>query len=115
MSTNPADLVRLSSNLLGDAQARLRELAMASTNIDTINKMLMLRDTIDARQRRIMRANLAVIDKDPAVLQNVAQLTQLTAELATAVQEMKSATRAIRAATKVISTAERLLPLAAIL
>lgn len=114
MAAAPSDLIRLSSGLLADAQARLRELATASANIDRINEMLALRDAMDARQRRIMRANLAVIDKDPAVLQNVAQLTQLAGELAAGVQEMRSATSAIKAATKVISTAERLLPLAAI-
>jgi len=114
MAASPSDMLRLSSGLLADAQARLREFAIASSDINKINEILALRDAIDARQRRIMRANLANIDKDPAVLQNMDQLTQLAGELAAGVQEMKNVTSAIKTATKVISVAERLLPLAAI-
>jgi hypothetical protein len=110
----PSSLIALSSLALGNAQARLRELAIASRDPDTINKLILLRDTIDAQQRRIMRANLRKIDADPAVVDNIDQLTALTGELASAVQEMRNITRAIRAATRILAAAEQFLGLAAI-
>src|SRR5262245_2459673 len=99
MAATPSDLLTLTSELMGDAQARLRGLAMASTNPDTIDELIAQRDAIDAQQRRIMRANLAIIDNDPTVKSNIAQLTQLAGELAAGVQEMRNATSAIKAAT----------------
>jgi uncharacterized membrane protein AbrB (regulator of aidB expression) len=61
-----------------------------------------------------MRANLVVIDADPAVLRNVDQLTGLAGEIAAAVQEMRSITRAIKAVTRIVAAAEQFLGLAAI-
>src|SRR4051794_31027446 len=111
MAVAPSNLLHLTSQAMADAQARLRGLAMASTDPGTIDTLITKRDAIDAQQRRIMRANLASIDRDPAVQNNIAQLTQLTGELAAGAQEMKNATRAIKAATEVISVIEKLLPL----
>jgi hypothetical protein len=114
MAVTPSDLLTLTSDIMGQAQARLRELAMASTNLETINALIIKREAIDAQQRRIMRANLAIIDQDPAVQQNTEQLTQLAGELAAGVREMRNATNAIRAATSFISVVEKILPLLAI-
>ena len=111
MAVTPSTLLTLTSQLMGDAQARLRQQAMASTNLDTINALIAQRDAIDAQQRRIMRGNLATIDSDPKVKGNIAQLTQLAGELAAGVQEMRNATSAIKAATKIISVVEKILPL----
>ena len=114
MAVTPSDLLTLTSQLMGDAQARLRELAMASTNPDTIDSLIAQRDAIDAQQRRIMRANLSTIDNDPMVKKNIDQLTQLAGELAAGVQEMRNATNAIKAATSFVSVVARILPLLAI-
>ena len=114
MAVAPSNLLTLTSDIMSQAQARLRELAIASTNLDTINALIAQREAIDAQQRRIMRANLAIIDQDPAVQQNINQLTQLAGELAAGVQEMRNATNAIRAATSFISVVEEILPLLAI-
>src|SRR5215470_6099544 len=114
MAVVPSNLLTLTSNIMSQAQARLRELAIASTNLDTINALIDKREAIDAQQRRIMRANLAIIDQDPAVQKNIDQLTQLAGELAAGVQEMRNATAAIRTATSFISVVEKLLPLLAI-
>jgi|RhiMethySRZTD1v2_1073278.scaffolds.fasta_scaffold1337161_2 hypothetical protein len=114
MAVAPSNLLTLTSDIMSQAQARLRELAIASTNLDTINALIAKREAIDAQQRRIMRANLAIIDQDPAVQQNINQLTQLAGELAAGVQEMRNATNAIRAATSFISVVEEILPLLAI-
>lgn len=114
MTVAPSDLLALASRVMGDAQARLRELAMASTNLDTINELIAKREEIDAQQRRIMRANLAIIDQDPEVKRSVDQLTQLVGELAAGVREMRNATSAIKAATTFISVVDRILPLLAI-
>ena len=114
MAVAPSKLLTLTSDIMSQAQARLRELAIASTNLDTINALIAKREAIDAQQRRIMRANLAIIDQDPAVQQNINQLTQLAGELAAGVQEMRNATNAIRAATSFISVVEEILPLLAI-
>ena len=114
MSATPSNLLALTSKLMGDAQARLRELAMASTNLNTIDDLIAQRDAIDVQQRRIMRANLAVIDQDPAVQRNIDQLTKLASELAAGVQEMRNATSAIKAATSFIKVVEKILPLLAI-
>jgi len=114
MAVVPSNLLTLTSDIMSQAQARLRELAIASTNLDTINALIDKREAIDAQQRRIMRANLAIIDQDPAVQKNIDQLTQLAGELAAGVQEMRNATAAIRAATSFISVVEKLLPLLAI-
>jgi hypothetical protein len=111
MVTAPSNILVLTSQLMGDAQARLRALAMAATNLDTIDALIAKRDAIDAQQRRIMRANMAIIDKDPAVQNNVDQLTQLAGELAAGVQEMRNATSAIKAATSFISVVDEILPL----
>jgi erythromycin esterase-like protein len=107
----PSDLLHLSSRVLADAQARLRGLAMASTDLQTIDTLIAKRDAIDAQQNRIMRANLATIDQDPTVKNNIDDITKLTGELAAGVQEMRNATAAIRAATEFISVAEKLLVL----
>src|SRR5262245_61903855 len=114
MAVAPSNLLILTSDIMGQAQARLRELAVASTSLDTINALITKRETIDAQQRRIMRANLAIIDQDPAVQTNIGQLTQLAGELAAGVREMRNATSAIRAATSFISVVEKILPLFAI-
>jgi hypothetical protein len=114
MPVAPSNLIILSSGALGDAQARFRELATASTDANTIKRLLGLRDNIEAQQRRIMRANLQIIDADPAVLNNIDQLTGLAVEIVAAVQEMRSITSAIRSATKILAAAEQLLSLAAI-
>lgn len=114
MAVASSDLVHLTSQVMADAQARLRGLAMASTNLDTINALIAKRDAIDRQQQRIMRANLAIIDQDPAVKNNIAQLTQCAGELAAGVQEMKNATAAIKAATEFIAVVEKALPLFAI-
>ena len=114
MAVAPSNLLTLTSDIMSQAQARLRELAIASTNLDTINALIAKREAIDAQQRRIMRANLAIIDQDPAVQQNINQLTQLAGELAAGVQEMRNATNAIRAATSFISVVEEILLLLAI-
>jgi hypothetical protein len=111
MAATPSNMLILASELMGDAQARLRALALASTDLATIDTLIAQRDAIDARQRRIMRANLAIIDKDPAVQQTIDQLTGLTGELAAGVQEMRDATSAIKAATKFISVVDEILPL----
>lgn len=111
MAVTPSNLLTLTSQLMGDAQARLRQQAMASTNLDTINALIAQRDVIDAQQRRIMRGNLAIIDKDPAIQGNIDKLTQLASELAAGVQEMRNATSAIKAATRVISVVEKILTL----
>lgn len=111
MAVTPTNLLTLTSQLMGDAQARLRQQAMASTNLDTIDTLIDKRNEIDAQQRRIMRANLAIIDMDPAVQQNIGQLTQLAGELAAGVQEMRNATTAIKAATKFIFVVEKMLTL----
>jgi hypothetical protein len=58
-----------------------------------------------------MRANLAIIDKDPAVKKNIDELTQLASELAAGVQEMRNATSAIKGATSFISVVDKILPL----
>ena len=114
MPVAPSNLITLSSLTLGNAQARLRELAIASTDADTINRLLRLRDNIEAQQRRIMRANLQIIDADPAVLNNIDQLTSLAGEIAAAVQEMRSITSAIRSTTKILAAAEQFLSLVSI-
>ena len=114
MTVNPSNLIVLSSLGLASAQARLRELAIASTDLNAINKMIALRDAIDAQQRRIMRANLQIIDADPEVVKVIDQLTGLTGEINAAVQEMRNITRAIKAATRILAAAEQLLSLAAI-
>jgi len=114
MTVAPSVLLTLTSQLMGDAQARLRGLAIASTDLDAIDALIKRRDAIDAQQRRIMRANLHIIDSDPAVQNNIAQLTQLTAELAAGVQEMRNVTSAIRTATKFLSIVDSLLSLARI-
>jgi hypothetical protein len=114
MPAAPSSLIALSSRALGDAQARLRELAMGSDNTTTISKLVKAREALEAQQRRIMRANLAVIDADPAVLNNINQLTVLAGEIATAVQEIRNITRAINAATRILAAATQLLRLAAI-
>ena len=114
MAVTPSDLLALTSQLMGDAQARLRGLAIASTNLDTIDALIAKRDEIDAQQRRIMRANLAIIDDDPLVKGNINRLTQLAGELAGGVQEMRNATKAIKAATSFVSVVEKILPLFAI-
>lgn len=106
MAVTPSNLLTLTSQLLSDAQARLRQQAMASINLDTINALIAQRDVIDAQQRRIMRANLAIVDEDPRVQNNIDQLTQLAAELAAGVQEMRNATSAIKTATRIISVVE---------
>lgn len=111
MAVAPSNLLQLTSQLMADAQARLRGLAMASTNLDTVNALIAKRDAIDAQQRRIMRANLAILDKDPAVQKNIDQLTQLAGELAAGVQEMRTATSAIKSATSFISIIEKILVL----
>lgn len=111
MAVTPSHLLALTSDLMGDAQARLRGLAMASTNPDTIDDLIAQRDAIDAQQRRIMRANLAIIDNDPRVNSNIEQLTQLAGELAAGVQEMRNATSAIKAATSFVSVVEKIVPL----
>jgi hypothetical protein len=114
MPVAPSNLIVLTSDSLANAQARLRELAIASTDPDTINRLIRLRKSIDAQQRRIMNVNLQIIDADPAVLNNINQLTSLAGEIAAAVQEMRSITRAIRLATTVLAVAEQFLSLAAI-
>ena len=111
MATVPSNILVLTSQLMGDAQARLRALAMAATDLDTIDALIAQRDTIDAQQRRIMRANMAVIDKDPAVKNNIDQLIRFASELAAGVQEMRNATAAIKAATSFISVVDAILPL----
>ena len=111
MAVAPSSLLRLTSQAMGDAQARLRELAITSTSLKTINTLIAKRDAIDAQQRRLMRANLAIVDKDPAVQKNVAQLTQLTGQLAAGVHEMQNATQAIKGATGFISLADKILSL----
>jgi hypothetical protein len=114
MAVAPSNLLTLTSDIMSRAQARLRELAMASTNLDTINALIAKREAIDAQQRRIMRANLVIIDQDPAVQKNIDQLTQLAGELAAGVREMRNVTNAIKAATDFISVAEKILPLFAL-
>lgn len=114
MTVTPSDLLALTSRLMGDAQARLRELAMASASLDTIDALIAKRDKLDAQQRRIMRANLALIDQDPEVKRNIDQLTQLASELAAGVREMRNATSAIKSATTFISVVDKILPLLAI-
>ncbi len=109
MAATPSNVLHLTSQAMGEAQARLRGLAMESTNLDTIDALIEKRNAIDVQQRRIMRANLVIIDKDPAVLANIAELTQLTGELAAGVQEMRNATRALKAATSFITVAEKIL------
>jgi hypothetical protein len=74
MAVAPSNLLALTSDIMGDAQTRLRGLALASTNLVTIDALIAKRDAIDAQQRRIMRANLAIIDKDPAVKKNIDEL-----------------------------------------
>lgn len=111
MAATPSNLLTLTSQLMGDAQARLRQEAMTSTNLDTIDKLIAQRDAIDAQQRRIMRANLATIDNDPTIQRNINELTQLASELAAGIQEMRNATSAIKAATRVITVVEKILPL----
>src|SRR6476619_573546 len=103
MAAAPSELLHLTSQVLANAQAHLRQLAMASTDLDTINNLIAKRDAIDVQQRRIMRANLAIIDKDPAIRCNIDQLTQLAGQLTTGVQEMRNATKAIKAATRTLS------------
>ena len=114
MPAAPSNLITLSSLALANVQARLRELAITSTDPATINRLIRLRENIDAQQRRIMRANLQIIDADPAVLNNIDQLTTLAGEIAAAVQEMRSITSAIRSATKILAAGEQFLSLAAI-
>jgi hypothetical protein len=114
MPAPPSSLIRLSSLVLGNAQTKLRELAIASTDQDTIDRLIRLRGDIEAQQRRIMRVNLRTIDADPAVRNNIDQLTSLAGEIAAAVQEMRSITSAIRSATKILAAAEQFLSLAAI-
>jgi hypothetical protein len=114
MPVAPSSLIALSSRTLGDAQARLRELAIESTNLETINKLIHAREAIEAKQRRMMRANLITIDRDPNVLNNIAQLTSLAGDIVAAVQEMRNITRAISAATRILAAAEQFLGLAAI-
>src|SRR5262249_23300934 len=114
MAATPSNLLTLTSQLMGNAQARLRELAMASTDLDTIDDLIAQRDAIDAQQRRIMRANLATIDQDPDVKKSINKLTALTSQLAAGVQEMRDATAAIKAATTFISVVDQILSLAAI-
>lgn len=111
MPAAPSDLLFLSSGLLSDAQAQLRELAIISTDENKIDTLLKLREQIDVRQQRIMRANLKEIDHDPLVLGTVNQLTDIAGELAAAVREMRTITQAIRTANKIMSTADRLLTL----
>jgi len=111
MATLPSNILILTSQQLGDAQARLRALAMAATDLDTVNALIDKRTVIDAQQRRIMRANMSIIDDDPAVRNNIDRLTQFAGELAAGVQEMRDATSAIRAATRFISLVDAVLPL----
>jgi hypothetical protein len=111
MAVAPSNLLQLTSQIMGDAQARLRGLAIASTNLETINSLITKRDEIDAQQRRLMRANLAILDRDPAIQKNIDQLTQLAGEVAASVQEMRTATKAIKSATSFISTIEKILVL----
>jgi len=111
MAATPSNLLTLTSQLMGDAQARLRQEAMTSSNLDTIDKLISQRDAIDAHQRRIMRANLATIDSDPTIQENINDLTQLASELAAGVQEMRNATSSIKAATRVITVVEKILSL----
>lgn len=111
MAVTPSNLLTLTSQLMGDVQARLRQEAMTSTNLDTIDKLISQRDAIDAQQRRIMRANLTTIDNDPTIQGNINELTQLASELAAGVQDMRNATSAIKAATRVITVVEKILPL----
>jgi hypothetical protein len=114
MPVAPSSLIALTSRALGDAQGRLRELAIRSEDLPAIDKLIKSREAIEAQQRRIMRANLQIIDADPAVLNNIAQLTSLAGEIAAAVQEMKNIIKGIKAATKVFAAAEELLRLAKI-
>jgi hypothetical protein len=114
MAATPSNLLTLTSQLMGNAQARLRELAIASTDLTTIDNLIAKRDAIDAQQRRIMRANLAIVDQDPDVKKSINKLTTLTSELAAGVQEMRDATAAIKAATTFISVVDQILSLAAI-
>jgi len=107
----PSDLLLLISGIMGDAQSRLRGLAIASTNLVSIDALIAKRDAIDAQQRRIMRANLAIIDSDPAVKKNIDQLIQLAGKLAAGVQEMRNATKAIKAATSFLTVVEKIPPL----
>ena len=58
-----------------------------------------------------MRANMAIIDKDPAVQNNIDQLTKLAGELAAGVQEMRNTTSAIKAATSFLSVIDTIFPL----
>jgi hypothetical protein len=109
MAASPSNILVLTSELMGDAQARLRALAMAATDLPTVDALIAKRDAIDAQQRRIMRANMAIIDKDPAVLSNVDKLTQFAGELAAGVQEMRNATAAIKAATSFIAVVDEIL------
>ena len=111
MAATPSNILVLTSQVMGDAQARIRALAMAAPDLETVDALIAKREVIDAQQRRIMRANMAIIDKDPAVQNNIDQLTRLTAELAAGVQEMRDATSAIRAATRFISLVDAILPL----
>jgi len=111
MATVPSNILVLTSQLMGDARARLRALAMAATDLDTVDALIAKRDAIDAQQRRIMRANMAIIDKDPAVKNYIDQLTRFASELAAGVQEMRNATAAIKAATSFISVVDAILPL----
>ena len=62
-----------------------------------------------------MRANLQILDADPAVLNNIDQLTSLAGDkIAAAVQEMRSITSAIRSTTKILAAAEQFLSLVSI-
>lgn len=56
MAVAPSNLLTLTSDIMSQAQARLRQLAIASTNLNTINALIAKREAIDAQDHSLSLA-----------------------------------------------------------